>query len=60
MKQKENKIKQVQLQELKHLKFEVENEEHIVTLVDSERYSITKGYGKTIIEAMNDMHHNLI
>lgn len=46
--------------ELKHLKFEVRNTEHIVTLIDSKGYEIVKGYGSTEIEAINDLHSTLL
>ena len=32
----------------------------IVSLVDAEGYKISRGYGDSIIEAINDMHHNFI
>ena len=57
---KENIVEKVQLSKFKHIKFELENDEHIVSLVDAEGCEILKGYGNSIIEAMNDMHHNLI
>ena len=44
----------------KHLRFSLENEEHIVSLIDAQGYEILRGYGNSIIEAMNDLHHNLI
>ena len=46
--------------EFEHLKFEHQSDEHIVTLVDSNGHEIVRGYGDTIIEAINDMHHRLI
>ena len=58
--QLENKLVDDSIKELEHLIFEVEKGEHIVTLVDTEGYKITRGYGNSIIEAINDMHHNLI
>lgn len=60
MKQKENIVEQVRLKEFKHLRFEIEKEEYMVTLVDAENYKIIRGYGNSIIEAINDLHHNLI
>ena len=32
----------------------------MLTLVDSEGFEIVKGYGKSIADAINDLHHNLI
>ncbi|WP_299526637.1 hypothetical protein [uncultured Lutibacter sp.] len=45
---------------LKHLKFELINKEHVVSLIDSDGYEIVRGYGNTAIEALNDMHSNLL
>lgn len=44
----------------KNLKFEYNKGIYILTLHDNSGYSIVKGYGKTIIEAINDMHSCLI
>ena len=46
--------------ELKYLKFERRQNEYVATLIDEEGYEILKGYGNSTIEAINDMHHNLI
>ena len=46
--------------DLKHLKFQKSEKEYIVTLIDDRGYEILKGYGKSTIEAINDLHHNLI
>ncbi len=54
------KTKLISTIEFQHLKFEQKNDEHIVSLVDAEGYQITRGYGTTIAEAINDLHHNLI
>lgn len=56
----ENKLKHVNIIELEHLMLEVKKGEYIVTLVDATGYKIIRGYGKCAIEALNDMHHNLI
>jgi hypothetical protein len=58
--QKENIVEKKQLLKFKHLRFSLENEEHIVSLIDAQGYEILRGYGNSIIEAMNDLHHNLI
>ncbi len=46
--------------EFEHLKFENHCDEHIVTLVDAKGYKIIRGYGNSIADAINDLHHNLI
>lgn len=46
--------------QLKFLKIHRSGESYNVSLVDNEEFEITKGYGTTIIEALNDMHENLI
>lgn len=48
------------LNHLKYLKFEVINDIHVVSLNDTSGYTIIKGYGDTVIDAINDMHHNII
>ncbi len=48
------------LNHIKYLKFEVINDIHIVSLNDTKGYTIVKGYGKSNIEAINDMHRGLI
>lgn len=55
-----NKTTLISTIEFQHLKFEQKRDEHIVTLVDVEGYKITRGYGSSITEAINDLHHNLI
>lgn len=46
--------------DLKHLKFEMKEGEYKVTLIDQFEYEIIKGYGKSIVDAINDLHSNLI
>ncbi len=46
--------------DLKYLKFEMFNGIYSASLNDLSGYIITRGYGNTIIEAINDMHKNLI
>lgn len=50
----------VNLYELEHLKIEVLNSEYTVTLTDFQGDGILKGYGGSMAEAINDLHHNLI
>ena len=44
----------------KNLKFEYNKGIYIVALHDNSGYSIVRGYGENIIEAINDMHSCLI
>lgn len=46
--------------DLKHLKFEMKEGEYVATLIDQFEHEIIKGYGKSIVDAINDMHSNLI
>ena len=48
------------LERFKHLKFDRINNEHVVTLVDSSNHEILKGYGDSIMDAINDLHSNLL
>ncbi|PKV50255.1 hypothetical protein ATE84_2310 [Aquimarina sp. MAR_2010_214] len=45
---------------LKHLLFEEVNDAYIVSLNDSSGYAVVKGYGNTVIDAINDLHSGLI
>ncbi|WP_299684752.1 hypothetical protein [uncultured Dokdonia sp.] len=47
------------LGELKHLKFEQYEDQHVVSLVDLTGFEIIRGYGATMVEAMNDLHSTL-
>ncbi|WP_271767900.1 hypothetical protein [Aquimarina algiphila] len=46
--------------DLKHLKIEVLNSKYTVVLTDLNGDGIIKGYGDSIEEAINDLHHSLI
>jgi hypothetical protein len=46
--------------EFEHLKFENQSDKHILSLVDTEGYSIVKGFGNSLVDAINYLHHNLI
>lgn len=48
------------ISELEHLKFETVNGEFVAILVDNTEYEIIKGYGKSQVEALNDLHSNLV
>lgn len=45
---------------LKYVKFYKENSQNIAILIDNKGFEITKGYGNSLIDAINDLHHNLI
>ena len=45
---------QCKLKDLKYLTFQMQKDMHMVTLIDA------KGYGNTRVEALNDLHNNLI
>jgi len=45
---------------LKYLKLKVNKGSYTVSLNDLSGYDIVRGYGNTIIEAINDMHRSLI
>ena len=47
------------LQQLSYLHYEQKDYQHIVTLVDPQGHKIIKGYGNTMIEAINDLHSTL-
>ncbi len=50
----------IDIDQLKHLQVQHNNDEYIVSLVDSKGYEIVKGYGHTVIEAINDLHSCLV
>ena len=50
----------INLSELKNLRFEYIKNEYVVTLVDNLGFKILKGYGNSIVDAINDLHQNLI
>ncbi len=51
---------ELSLNQLKSLKIMQLGKSYSVSLVDNEEFEITKGYGSTVAEAINDMHNNLI
>jgi len=48
------------LNKLKHIKFEHLDNLYSAALIDATGYEIVKGYGKTSLEAVNDMHARLL
>lgn len=58
--QKSAKNFQCTLKELKYLKFQELNNRYMVSLIDEKGYNILYGYGTSKVEALNDLHNNLI
>ena len=59
----QNKIEQELIKnhnQLKYLKLNRLNNEYVATFNDSSNYTIAKGYGASIIEAINDLHSALV
>jgi len=50
----------ITISELKNLRCEYIKNEYVVTLVDNLGFEILKGYGNSIVDAINDLHQNLI
>jgi len=50
----------IETTDLKYLKFEESHDEHIVSLIDSSNYEISKGYGSSVTDAVNDLLSNII
>lgn len=50
----------IRIESLKFIKHEVIENTSVVSLIDIEGYEINIGYGKSIIEAINDLHYNLM
>lgn len=46
--------------DFEYLKFDKKGNEYAVTLIDKANYEIVRGFGKSIIEAINDLHSNLV
>ncbi len=53
-------IMELNTNQLKFLKINQLGESYSVSLVDNKEFEIIKGYGSTVVEAINDMHDNLI
>lgn len=51
---------QIDTNQLSNLKIEHLNKEYIVTLVDNTNTEILKGYGISVVSAINDLHKNLL
>lgn len=46
--------------QLKFIKIDQLEESYCASLVDNKEFEIIKGYGATVAEAINDMHHGMI
>jgi len=55
----ENEIRGI-ISNFKHMTFEKLEKEHVVTLIDLNGNEVVRGYGNTTIEAINDLHSNLL
>ncbi len=44
----------------KYLKFNKLNDEHIISLVDDKGFEVSRGFGNTLIDAINDLHSCLV
>ena len=50
----------IKIVELQHIKCEYIEQEYVATLIDTDGFEILKGYGLSIIKAINDLHNNLM
>lgn len=46
--------------QLQHLQINQIKNQYIISLIDSTGYEIVKGYGGTIIDAINDLHSGFL
>lgn len=56
----ETKTQEMCEDRLNHLRFEFHNNEYTASLVDYAGYEILRGYGPTKLDAINDLHKNLV
>ncbi len=54
-----NNMLPISTNEIEYFKFPEESDQYILTLVDTEGLNVIIGYGKSIVEAMSDLRHNL-
>jgi len=55
----ENEIRNI-ISNFKHITFEKLEKGYVGTLVDLDGNELVRGYGNTTIEAINDLHSNLL
>ena len=51
---------ELNINQLRCIKIDKLSNTYSVSLIDNDKFEITKGYGSTIVDAFNDMHDNLI
>lgn len=51
---------ELNINQLSCIKIDMFNKIYSVSLIDNEENEIIKGYGNTVVDAFNDMHHNLM
>ena len=56
----EQEIIETPLTHFKYLKLDIDKGIYVATLQDNSEHNIVRGYGKTVIEAINDMHSCLL
>lgn len=56
----EKSICRINVSDLEHLKVEIVNSAYTVAITDFDGHELLKGYGNSLEEAINDLHHNLI
>lgn len=50
----------IDINELRHLMLTKKDGQNIVSLIDKDGYQILRGYGPSIVEAINDLHAGLL
>ncbi|WP_106792176.1 hypothetical protein [Aquimarina sp. Aq78] len=46
--------------QFKHITFNKIKNQYVATLIDKQEYEILKGFGDTVLDAINDLHSDLI
>lgn len=50
----------IELTNFKYLRFYQMKNQNIAVLIDDKGFEIIKGYGSSLVDALNDLHQNLI
>lgn len=53
-------VEPIEIEQLRHLRVDYNNREYIASLVDLTGFEVVRGYGKTVIEAINDLHAGFV